>query len=116
MCRDISVELDKRFPAARTANRSAGSSLHLSRFRTFIRLVVYHAASSSRRKVISAKYDFRGTLKFPASSLIYFSLEFRANECPTRKSCDLINATDINDRGGIDSLGIPFKIISLMAV
>lgn len=37
---------------------------HLSRFRTLIRLVVYRGASSSCRKVISAKYDFRADLKF----------------------------------------------------
>lgn len=52
------------------------SSLHLSRFQTFIRLVVYRATSSSRRKVISAKYDFRAALKFRERSRLHFTQEF----------------------------------------
>lgn len=63
--RCISLESDERLPPLVYERwNTVVLPSHLSRFRTLIRLVVYRGASSSCRKVISAKYDFRADLKF----------------------------------------------------
>lgn len=65
--RCISLETDERLPplsCIRIPCNTVALPSHLSRFRTLVRLVVYRGASSSCRKVISAKYDFRADLKF----------------------------------------------------